>query len=228
MRHVQLDRIEAEPHGARTAATNAARTAAMSSCVMARGVCQPAPNGIADGAMVSHGSSPAASAWPPSQGRCAEALRPAWAIWMPSLRSAEPPAMGDHARELGLAGVGIEAEAAVGDSPGARHMGGLHDEEAGAAVGRACRDAPDASHWHNRHRRCTGTWARRRCDSADRARRAGSAKTGHWSWGGRMWREGQRFIRRCPACGKAACSPWGGNPRIFRRECATIQLDDDQ
>ncbi len=34
--------------------------------------------------MVCHGSSFGPSARPPSQGRCEEALRPAWAIWMPN------------------------------------------------------------------------------------------------------------------------------------------------
>ena len=34
--------------------------------------------------MVGHGSSAGDSALPPSQGRCAEALRPACAIWMPN------------------------------------------------------------------------------------------------------------------------------------------------
>ena len=57
----------------------------MSASVTSRGVCQPSPNGIGEAAMVGHGSASGASEPPPSQGRCAEALRPEWAIWMPNL-----------------------------------------------------------------------------------------------------------------------------------------------
>jgi len=38
-----------------------------------------APNGSAEGPIVGQGSSLSDSALPPSQGRCADALRPAWA-----------------------------------------------------------------------------------------------------------------------------------------------------
>ncbi len=51
-------------------------------------MCHLASKGIADAEQVVHGRS-GASAWvsgpPPFHGRCAEALRPAWASWMPSL-----------------------------------------------------------------------------------------------------------------------------------------------
>ena len=67
------------------ALTKASRTRAMSSNVISRGVCQPSPNGIADGATVGQGSCPGLSGPPPSQGRCAEALRPACASCTPSL-----------------------------------------------------------------------------------------------------------------------------------------------
>jgi len=52
---------------------------AMSSSVMARGIAQSGPKGMAEGAIVSQGSAPALSDWPPSQGRWAEPLRPEWA-----------------------------------------------------------------------------------------------------------------------------------------------------
>jgi hypothetical protein len=52
----------------------------MSASVTSRGVCHPSPNGIGDAAMVGHGSASGLSAPPPSQGRCAEPLRPEWAI----------------------------------------------------------------------------------------------------------------------------------------------------
>ena len=65
--------------------TKASRTRAMSSRVAIRGTCQFGPNGIGDGAIVCHGSWSGGSAPPPSHGRCEEALRPACAIWMPSL-----------------------------------------------------------------------------------------------------------------------------------------------
>src|SRR6185312_11219548 len=51
--------------------TKASRTRFMSASVASRGVCQLSPNGIAEAAIVSHGSSPALSALPPSHGRCA-------------------------------------------------------------------------------------------------------------------------------------------------------------
>ena len=112
-----------------------ARTRAMSSAVMARGTCQPGPNGIADGAMVSHGSSPcfkrlAAFPWPLRRG-----LASRMGDLDAELGRADAAAMVDHARERRLAGVGIEAEAAMGDAPVPLHMGGLDDQEAGAAIG---------------------------------------------------------------------------------------------
>ncbi len=64
------------------ASVNAAVTRAMSSSVMASGVCQPGPNGNAEGPMVGQASSAAVSGLAPSHGRADDALRPAWASWM--------------------------------------------------------------------------------------------------------------------------------------------------
>src|SRR3954470_9891566 len=87
--------------------TNASRTRAISSNVATRGTCQFGPNGIGDGPIVSQGSAPGGSGPPPSQGRCADALRPACASWMPSL-GAGPLAMGDDPRHGRLVVVGIK------------------------------------------------------------------------------------------------------------------------
>src|SRR5471030_3021598 len=59
--------------------------ALISETVSARGVCQPGrlSYGKAEGATVVHGSSSGPRAERPSQGTCVEALRPAWASWMP-------------------------------------------------------------------------------------------------------------------------------------------------
>ena len=69
------------------ASTNACFTRASPTASSATGVCHLASNGIAEAETVVHGRS-GASAWvsgpPPFHGRCAEALRPAWASWMPS------------------------------------------------------------------------------------------------------------------------------------------------
>src|SRR3954469_20585858 len=56
----------------------------MSDSVIWRGAGQSAPKGMAEGPMVSHGSWSGLSPFPPSHGRCEDALRPAWAIWMPN------------------------------------------------------------------------------------------------------------------------------------------------
>ena len=58
----------------------------MSADVMARGVAQPGANGSAEGAMVGQGSgAPAPRASLLTHGRLTEPLRPACAIWTPSL-----------------------------------------------------------------------------------------------------------------------------------------------
>ena len=84
MRTMQLDGVEADAHRARRGGDEGLAPRSMSAAVISRGTCQPGPNGRADGAMVSQGSSPGPSAPPPSHGRCADALRPAWASWTPN------------------------------------------------------------------------------------------------------------------------------------------------
>ena len=62
---------------------------------------------------------PAVSGPPPFHGRCAEALRPAWAIWMASLTWC-PASRRAHqstiALERRLVGVAVQAEASLGDA----------------------------------------------------------------------------------------------------------------
>jgi hypothetical protein len=79
---MQLDGVEADAQRALGGIGEAVLTFAMSSSVMAAGVCQPGPNGSADGPMVGQASSAAVSALAPSHGRADEALRPAWANWI--------------------------------------------------------------------------------------------------------------------------------------------------
>ena len=117
------------------ASTKPSRTRSMSAAVISRGTGQSGPNAMADGAIVSQASSPGASACPPSQGRRAEALRPAWASWMPSFARAVAAAMGDDARERRFAVVGIEPEAAVADAAAALDAGRLDHDQRGAGIG---------------------------------------------------------------------------------------------
>src|SRR5215813_13993246 len=67
------------------AEAKAARTRSMSTSVTSRGVCQPSPNGIGEAAIVGQGSASGFNGPAPSHGRCAEPLRPEWAIWIPNL-----------------------------------------------------------------------------------------------------------------------------------------------
>ena len=66
------------------ACTKAVSMRARSASVNSAGAGQPSSNGIGEGATVVHGSSPSFKARPPSQGRSAEALRPACPIWTPN------------------------------------------------------------------------------------------------------------------------------------------------
>ena len=97
----------------------------MSSSVMARGVCQPGPNGSAEGAMVGQGSSPGRQrlgAFPgPLRGGLAAGMRELDA----EFRRADALAMGDDARQRVLAVVRIKPEAAMGDAADAFDMGRL-------------------------------------------------------------------------------------------------------
>ena len=81
---VQLDRVETDTG---RALGRIDERGAHPRNIFERGLarCQPCPNGIADGAMVGHGSASGFTAPPRFRGRCAEALRPACAIWMPTL-----------------------------------------------------------------------------------------------------------------------------------------------
>jgi hypothetical protein len=65
------------------ARAKASRTLSMSARFMARGVCRPSANGIAEGARTSQFASP--RFWWPSQDRVSEPLRPAWASWTATL-----------------------------------------------------------------------------------------------------------------------------------------------
>ena len=108
--------------------TKASRTRAMSSAVASRGMCQPSPNGIADGAMVCHGSCAGfqrTAALPrPLRRGLAAGMRELDA----ELGGADAPAMGDDARQRRLVVVGIEPEAAMGDAAVALDMGRLDDD----------------------------------------------------------------------------------------------------
>ena len=119
----------------RAAAAKASRTRAISSSVIARGVAQSAPNGTADGAMVCHGSGAAVPPSPlPSHGALAEPLRPACAIWMPILAVPMRWHVVDDVRERRLAGVGVEAEAAVADAATPLHVAHLRHHQPGAGI----------------------------------------------------------------------------------------------
>ncbi len=102
---------------------------------MARGVCQPGPNGSADGAMVGHGSSvrlERLGAFPgPLRRRLAAGMRELDA----EFRAADALAVEHDAPERILAGIGIDAEAAMGDAAVALDMGRFEHQEARAGIG---------------------------------------------------------------------------------------------
>src|SRR2546426_3857673 len=64
-------------------ATNASTMERISFKDNSWGTCQPSPNGRGEGATVGHGDWSGLRYSRPSHGTCDEALRPAWAIWMP-------------------------------------------------------------------------------------------------------------------------------------------------
>jgi hypothetical protein len=95
---------------------------------MARGKCQPGPNGSAEGAIVGR-QSLAAFPWP-LRGRLAPGVREL----NRELGAADPAAMGDDPCQSCFAGVGIKAEAAMGNTALALDMGRFDDQEACAGV----------------------------------------------------------------------------------------------
>ena len=135
MREMQFDGIETDAHRA-LGCVGEARGAhgAMSSSVMARGVCQPGPNGSAEGAIVGQGS----SIYRERLGAFPGTLRGGFAAGMRQLNAelgaADAPAMGDDARKRILAGVRIKPEAAMGDAAMALDMRRLEDQQAGAGI----------------------------------------------------------------------------------------------
>ena len=167
----------------------------MSSCVIARGVAQSAPNGIADGAIVSHGSGGAVPPCPlPSHGALRRALASGMGELDGDLGGADTVTMVDDARERRLAGVGIEPEAAVADAAVPLHVAHFRDHKPGAGIGQHAEMRHGASRRRRRHWRCTGTSARRRCGSRARDRRAGSARTRRWSCNSQRYQAASRSI----------------------------------
>ena len=116
------------------AATKASRTRAISSAAMARGMCQPGPNGSADGAMVSQGSCSGLSERTALPGPLRGGLAARMGELDTELGGAGAPAEIDDAPECRLVLVGIKPHAAMGDAAVALHMGRLDDDEAGARV----------------------------------------------------------------------------------------------
>ena len=180
---MQFDGVEADPHRAlRGVDEGLAHPRDVVLGHGARGTCQLGPNGIAEGAIVSQGSSPAVSARRPPRaaartpcGRHARSGCRAWRCrccrqWSMTRASAASQC------------IGIKPEAAVGDAATPLDMGRLDDHEPGAGIRQHAEMRHDASRWRRRRRRCTGTSARRRCGWRARDRQGGWAKTKYSSW----------------------------------------------
>ena len=193
VREMQLDGVEAKAHRALGGVGETPRvTRAMSSSVMARGVCHPGPNGSAEGAMVGHGSSSCRQRLGALPGTLRGCLASGMRELNAEFRRADALAMGDDALERVLAGVGIKTEAAVGDAADAARHGSPRGPAFRRRNSPACRDASCANRWRRRHWRCTGTSGRRRCGLAasESASLMGENKAlvmaGHMRAGGRQ------------------------------------------
>ena len=116
------------------ASTKAARTRAISSSVMARGICQPGPNGNRRG----RNRRPRIFASRQRLAAFPRPLRRSLATGVGKLNgelgAADAPAMGHDPLQRRLAGVGIEAEAAMGNTAEALDMGRFDDDQPGAGI----------------------------------------------------------------------------------------------
>ena len=106
----------------------------MSSSVIARGAGQPEPKVIATAQSSPRHLSPVAglAAFPRPAGR---ALSPGMGNLDAELGGTDTPQMSNHARERGLAIVGVKPEAAMRDAAAALDVGHLHHQQACPRIG---------------------------------------------------------------------------------------------